>query len=360
MTRIKLKYVQAFVDRRTGGVYYYFRRAGFPLVRLPGLPGSDAFLTAYRTALAGEPLAIGLSRSKTGTVSWAIASYYSSTEFKDALAPGTQMARRAILEKFRAVHGDWPLTTLPQKFLVLMLGKLKPNAQRNWLKALRGLMQFALSREMIAADPTAGIRLAKVRSHGFHSWSEDEIAAYEACHPVGTKARTALALLLFTAQRRGDVVKMGRQHVRDGVLHLRQQKTGTALMIPVHRMLMTVFDRVPADQLTFLVTRTGRPYSGSNFSAQFRVWCDEAGLPPECSAHGLRKAACRRLAEAGCSANEIAAISGHASLREIERYTRAADQARLARNAMARAARYENETGPPTVKTPEPFDKSGS
>jgi integrase len=66
--------------------------------------------------------------------------------------------------------------------------------------------------------------------------------------------------------------------------------------------------------------------------------CNKARLP-HCSAHGLRKAACRRLAEAGCSANEIASISGHASLREVERYTKQADQARMAVNAMARRAK---------------------
>jgi integrase len=91
--------------------------------------------------------------------------------------------------------------------------------------------------------------------------------------------------------------------------------------------------------LTFLVTATGKPYGGNAFSEQFRNWCNAAGLPKRCTAHGLRKAACRRLAEAGCSANEIMAISGHTTMKELVRYTRrAADQARLARNAMTRTA----------------------
>src|SRR5262249_6067946 len=71
------------------------------------------------------------------------------------------------------------------------------------------------------------------------------------------------------------------------------------------------------------------------FTEQFRKWCDAAGLPQRCKPHGLRKAACRRLAEAGCSEKQIAAISGHASLDEVARYTKAADKARLARDAMA-------------------------
>jgi integrase len=81
----------------------------------------------------------------------------------------------------------------------------------------------------------------------------------------------------------------------------------------------------------------------------FRRWCDEAKLPAACSVHGLRKAACRRLAEAGCSASEIAAISGHSTLSEVGRYTKAADQARLARNAMGRIANESVKSDPGEV-----------
>ena len=80
-----------------------------------------------------------------------------------------------------------------------------------------------------------------------------------------------------------------------------------------------------------------KPYGPNHFSESFREWCDAAGLPQRCKPHGLRKAACRRLAEAGCSANEIMAISGHATMKELVRYTKAADRALLARNAMAKA-----------------------
>ena len=191
---------------------------------------------------------------------------------------------------------------------------------------------------MVSADPTQGVKLPKLKTDGVHTWSENEIAVFESAHPIGTKARLAFALLLYTAQRRSDVIRMGRQHVRDGVLQVRQVKTGASLNIPVHADLQLILDVTPSDHLTFLTTRFGKPYDGNDFSYQFRKWCNRAGLPQECSAHGLRKAACRRLAEAGCSANEIAAISGHATLSEVQRYTKAADQTRMARNAMARQA----------------------
>ena len=104
-----------------------------------------------------------------------------------------------------------------------------------------------------------------------------------------------------------------------------------------------MLDATPSEHLTFLVTATGKPYGDNHFSESFREWCDPAGLPKRCSAHGLRKAACRRLAEAGCSANEIMAISGHGTMKELVRYTKAADQARIARNALARTMAADSE-----------------
>jgi integrase len=237
---------------------------------------------------------------------------------------------------------------MPQKFIVLTLGKLKPSVALGWLTAIRHLMQYAVSVNICEADPTQGIKLKTPKSNGIYTWSEQDIAGYETAHGVGTKARLALALGLYTGQRRGDVLRMGRQHIHGGLLSIRQQKTGTELRIPVHPELRAIIDTTPGEHLTFLVTRTGKPYAGDNFSGQFRAWCEAARLPEECTFHGLRKAACRRLAEAGCSANEIAAISGHATLREVQRYTKAVDQERMARNAMARQV---NDMATASVKT---------
>jgi integrase len=86
---------------------------------------------------------------------------------------------------------------------------------------------------------------------------------------------------------------------------------------------------------TFLVTHFGKPYTAPGFGNWFRELCDAADCS-DVSAHGLRKATARRLAEIGCSANQIASITGHASLSEVQRYTKAADRKRMAREAMAK------------------------
>jgi integrase len=341
MTKIRLQFVQAFVDRKTGKVFHYFRRRGMPRVALKGLPGSTEFMAAYAQALAATPTPVGAStRSKPGSISAAIAEYYSSHAFR-SLKGGTPAKRRALLEGFRSEHGHRQLATVPREFLIALLDTMAPFQARNWLTAFRHFAAWAVERKLLKANPTLGIKLKTPKSDGFATWTEDEIAAYEAKHPIGSKARLALALGLYTAQRRGDVVRIGRQHIRDGILTIRQAKTGATLAIPVHPELARIIAATTIGHLTLLTTRTGKSYEANGFNNQFRVWCDAAGLPMHCKFHGLRKAACTRLADAGCTPHEIAAISGHQTLQEVARYTRAADQVRLARAAMERRAAAE-------------------
>jgi integrase len=344
LSRIILKYVQRF-RAGDGNVYCYFRRRGQARVRLPGLPGSAEFMAAYQQALAAAPAPIGATlRSKPGSVSSAVAEYYGSQAFR-SLTGGTPAQRRSILEHFREAHGHLSLASLPKEFLVALLDTKEPNAARLWLRALRHFLRWAEDRKLVRADPTLGIRIKAPKSDGHHTWTESEIAQFETVHPIGSKARLALALGLYTAQRRSDVILIGRQHIRDGALTVRQQKTGTTLSIPVHSELQQIIDATPIGHLTLLTTRFGRSYRDNNFSDQFRVWCEDAGLPRRCVFHGLRKAAARRLAEAGCTAHEIAAMTGHKSLREVEHYTRAADQVRLAKAAMVKAGEQNRIQG---------------
>src|SRR5262249_25990383 len=212
--------------------------------------------------------------------------------------------------------------------------------------------------KLVRNDPTLGIRLKVPKSDGHHTWTKDEIAVFESRYPTGSKARLALALGLYTAQRRGDVVRIGRQHIRDGVLTVRQQKTGVTLAIPVHPDLTAIIAATPVGHLTLLVTQTGKSYGANDFTDQFRAWCDAAGLPKHCVFHGLRKAALTRLADAGCTTHELAAISGHKTLSEVERYTKGADQARLARAAMERIGNQSVKPEPGAVsKSLAPLEK---
>lgn len=210
------------------------------------------------------------------------------------LAPETRRTRRNILERFRTEHGDKRIALLQRTHIEKMViaKAATPAAARNFINAIRSLLQFAVSAGIRPDNPAIGVRRVKIKTDGYPTWTEDDIAAFEARFPVGTRARLALGLLLYTGQRRSDVEQMGRQHIRDGILHVRQQKTGAALAIPVHPALQGILDASPSEHLPFLTTQGGSPFTG--FTNWFRKICDEAGLPKGTSAHGLRKAACRR------------------------------------------------------------------
>lgn len=339
MTRIRLRYVHQFIDRH-GKPRYYFRRPGFNRVPLPGLPGSSLFNAAYQAALENAPrIQIGVRKCVAGTIGALVSAYLNSPNFT-TLASETQQSRRGILERFRNEHGGKSVASLERRHVQAMLDAKAntPSAARNFLNTVRILMEFAVERGIRGDNPTFGVKRPKIKTAGWRTWTEEDIDAFRAKHPIGTPARLAMELMLCTGQRRSDVVHMGHQHVRNGSIRVRQHKTGTSLEIPIHRELQAILDATPRTQLTFITTSGGKPFkTAASFGNWFAQCCRDAGLPKGTAAHGFRKAACRRLAEAGCSASEIMAISGHRSIAEVQRYCSAAEQARMARAAHAKA-----------------------
>jgi len=255
------KFVQAFIDRN-GKPRFYLRRPGYKSVPLPGLPWSPQFMEVYEAALSGRAPQIGASRTKPGTVSAAIIGFYHDQSFL-TLAPNTQRSLRGILERFRAEHGEKRIALLRRQHIIALLKTKKRFAARGWLKAIRALMRYAVEIELRHDNPAADVKLPSQKTVGYHTWTEDEIKQFEECHGLGTRARLALNLLIYTGQRRGDVIRMGRQHVRDGFIHVRQQKTGIELVIPIHEKLSGTIAATAASQLTLLTTHSGKPFSAA-------------------------------------------------------------------------------------------------
>ncbi|HEX9323724.1 MAG TPA: tyrosine-type recombinase/integrase [Xanthobacteraceae bacterium] len=331
-----------------------FRKGGFSTY-LTGTPWSEEFMRQYAAALDGvkaQASNIGAGRTVAGTVNALIAAYLdplSSSPFKTGAAE-TQRTRRNILENFRTAYGHLPVYRADSSGRRVMLltrehvqrivneKSATPFAQRNFLNTLRAMFRWAATEGRVPDDPTLGVTRQKAKTTGYKTWTEAEIERFEIAHPIGTKGRLAFALILYTGLRRSDVVKIGRRHVHNGVLTIEQGKTEGGeeayLEIPLHPKLCEIIDATPTVGVkTFLVTHFGKPYTAAGFGNWFRELCDQAGCF-DISAHGGRKATARRLAEIGCSANQIAAITGHASISEVQRYTKAADRKRMAREAM--------------------------
>lgn len=328
------KYCQGFVDRH-GKARWYFRRPGYPRLPLPGLPWTPEFMAAYEAASKGEKVAVGKDKSPPGSLSALIVSYYSTSDFK-GLGESTKTTYRGIIERFRAEHGHRIVKEMQRPHVQKILAQKAetPAAANNLLRMLHLLMRHAVEQGWRRDDPTQGVRKIRNRTAGFLTWEEEHIEAFERHHKLGTRAHLALMLLLYTGQRRSDVVRMGHQHVRNGFLSIVQQKTGQPVDIPLHASLSAILDRLPVDNPAFLMTSQGRPFTPAGFTNWFRDRVQEAGLPDGLSPHGLRKATCRRLADAGCTPHQIMAISGHKSLAEVTRYTVAAGRKNLAAQAM--------------------------
>jgi hypothetical protein len=266
------KYTHGFVDHN-GTARFYLRVPGRKRVALPGLPWSPEFMEAREKALKGDWTApqLGSSRTRAGTVNAALVLYYQSSAFTHGLAASSQKMRRNILERFREAHGEKRIATLPKTALQKILNNKSPAAASNWRKALRGFIDHCLLLDMMTTDPLVGVKLVPIKTNGHHSWEPEECSQFEAHHSIGTRARLAYELLLQVGQSRCDVVRMGRQHVRNGVLSLQRQKTKVPFDVPVMPELQKAIDAMPTiDHLTFLITAQGKPFTPAGFGNWFR------------------------------------------------------------------------------------------
>lgn len=327
---IRLAYVHSFTDS-IGKQRYYFRRNG-KRTPLPGLPGSREFMDAYAAALASQPPpASRRAEAAPGTMAALAIRYYGSPKYRN-LSESSRRNYRRVIDGFLETYGACRVDQLKRGWVDKIIGGMsdKPGAAIVLLKRIRTLVHYAIDLEWINHDPT--LRATSYQSREFHTWTEDEILTFERRWPIGTAQRLGFALLLYTGQRGSDVCRMAWPG-EDG-FRVVQKKTGERLLIPIHPNLAEVLAAAKRDHVAALVTAYGVPFSVKGFGQMMSAAIRAAGLSTRCKAHGLRKAAARRLAEAGATEKQIGAVTGHRTLAEIERYTRAANQERLARDAM--------------------------
>jgi integrase len=335
MAKLRLRYVKAYSDR-TGKARHYFRKPGRRTVPLPGLPGSLEFMEAYQAAL-GTPPPVSASRDhKPGSVAALVTDYLKSADFSN-LKPNSQRVYRIAIDAFSTLHGHRMVHDMPRAAVakyIHSIGAEKPAMANVTRDVLRKLLAYAVANDYRPDNPVTQIQRYKGGTH--HTWTDGELAAYERRWPLGTRERLAYSLLLQTGQRAGDIVRMRRADITGGSIALVQQKTGVELSIPISAELDAALRAGPTNGLHLIGAANGRPINQPALSFLIKRAAAAAGLPPKCVAHGLRKAQLRRLAEHGATVKEIASVSGHKSLKEVERYTAAADQKRLSSRAIAR------------------------
>jgi integrase len=333
---LKLKYVNEYRDR-TGKLRRYFRRGGQTLGPLPGDVGSDEFMAAYQGFMTTGACAPVEPRTGAASFGRLINEYYGSRPFLN-LKPSSRQIYRYVLEPLAKAHGHRLVRDMRADKIAKIIqdiGATRPGMANLTKSVLQKLMKYAVKMKWRSDNPVIGIERFKSGEH--HTWNEGELKTFETRWPLGTRERLAYALLLYTIQRVGDVAKMRRADIVDGELHVVQDKTGAELYLPILPELAQAMKAYPAKGLALIGQENGKPLSRAGLSELMARAIDEAGLPAKCVSHGLRKAGMRRLAEEGATEKQIAAWSGHKTLREIERYTKAADQRRLAKDAPTRS-----------------------
>lgn len=349
MSRKKPPYVETYRDRH-GKLRIYFRKPGQKRIALPGEIGSVAFQAAYAEALGGSVTAVN-ERAKapaTGTIGALILSYQQSDGYYD-LRETTKAGYQSRLKILADQHGHRSLSGLTIERIeekILRPYRDKPGQRLAILKMLRVLIKHAIKKRILTSDPSQGIKRPK--GGRIRAWTEEEIGQFETRWPIGTRERLAFGLMLYTGQRRSDAHRMTWADTNLRTIRVVQQKTETKLAIPLDRRLREILDATPRAHVTILNTVFGKPFTVDGFSQFLRDAIKAAGLPLDCQPHGLRKAAGRRLAEAGCTTKEIMSILGHKTMSEAQKYVDDADQARLAEAAILKLDRADGLSGPRT------------
>jgi integrase len=315
-------------------VRHYFHRRGQPDIALPGVPGSDEFMAAYQAAMR-TPAAIP-SPHAAGTFARLVEDYYRSAEFSN-LAKSSKRLYRLCLDPIAKRDGHRLVRDMPRdkvRKIIEEIAQTRPGLANASIKVLRRLLSFAVDINLRPDNPVS--RIKSYRQGTRHTWTEAELAVFEAKWPVGTRERLAYSLLLFLGQRVGDTVRMKRGDITGGTISITQQKTGTELTLPLHPSLLTAMRAWPAKGIYLIGDKHGRPIKAAALTNLINRSARAAGLPAECLPHGLRKAMMRRLAEHGASSKELQSVSGHKTLAEVERYTAKADQKKLSTAAIAK------------------------
>lgn len=343
---------------RHGRVVWYYRVGHGPKTRIRGVYGSPEFDAAYDAAAAGTK-PVGRAGPPIGTLAWLFDRYREASTWTE-LAKSTRYKRERIMLRVIETAGDKRLTSITKATVEAGVERRKsaPSSAQAFVDTLHGVFKWALKSGHVMVDPTAGVevKLKPKRKGGYPPWSDEDMAAYEAFWPVGTRERLLFDLLCFTGLRIGDVARLGRQHISRGRIRIDTEKSqGTMRVdIPVLAALQATIDASPTGDLAFLVTRRGTGWNKGALGTYFSDSARSAGVVGK-SAHGMRKAAAIRSALNGATEREMEAIFGWRGGRMARLYSELASRVRLAGNAIHTLDR-EAETG---TSIPPPYNPVG-
>lgn len=328
---------------RHGKPVWYVRKGKGERIRIKHEYGTPEFTEAYEAAIAGQTVKPA-ERAAKGSLEWLWMLYRQTSAWTD-LSMATRRQRENIMRGVLKTGGNQPLSKITGKVIKAGIDRRKGHAARHFLDTMKGLYKWALEAEHVKLDPTAGKAVAKPKTKGFPVWEEEEIIQFEKRWPRGTRERVMFDIYCYTGLRRGDAAALGKQHIKNGVISIDTEKTGTRVTIPVLDVLRQTLEAGPTGDLAFIATKKGDRLTKESVGNAFRDACRAAGIKK--SAHGLRKAAATRAANNGATEAQLEAIFGWEGGKMAALYTRTANRQKLATGAMNTLERTEPETSIP-------------
>ncbi len=332
---------------------------------------TQEFMKAYWAALAelrGEAAAPKKKDTpREDTFDWLFEQYYRSAAFKK-LDPATQKDKKSVLGRFAETAGELPYKKYRHEDMERsqQARKETPGAADKLVKVLRAVFNWAMKQKppLLAHNPAVGIETINKKKGGFHTWKPAEIDQFRAHWTVGTTPRLAMEVMITIGARRSDAAKIGPsdEFVKDGnrwvrfTAHKGRNRHPVEIEARLTNELIEALEKGQSGQGTYITKAGGGAYTIESFGNAFSRWCDDAGLP-QCSSHGLRKAAAVAYAESGATAPELMAVFGWSNLRTAQIYIEQAEKRRMRTNAFERREEYEKRKNVP-LSAPKSTDET--
>lgn len=334
MPRPRDPYLHHETTRHGQKVWYYRPSKAAKRIRIYAQYGTPEFREAVEAARQGRK--IEKNKPVSGTLEWLVKEYRAKSGTWQGYSQATRHKYELILDGMLKEARDIAYVKINQTTITNAMNKraATPFQANNFLKAVKGLFKWAVQASHMKIDPTANVEPLQTKTTGFHAWTENELEIFEKKYALGTRERLAFDILLYTGLRRGDAVRLGPQHIRNGIFSITTEKTGIDIVAPVLPKLMASMEAARIGKTSFIIGERGEPMTKEGFGNWFGKVCAEMGLPG--SAHGLRKAGATRAANNGATVAQLEAIFGWSGGGMASLYTQKANRVRLAKEAMTK------------------------
>ena len=312
---VKMRYTVEKLNK-AGTSRHYWQRPGFPTKRLPDDEGErfEAVTALNDRADAEKRGDTGPAEPDFGTIGWSVEEYRKSRKFTGAAAGTRRVYERWMLSLAETV-GHQPITSLtPKAVHDIIDGIAAKGAKKHCAAVLRRIADVAIRRGILDRNPATRLDL-EGSNRREELWGQDEIDRFlGACEGANLGAAIALGfkIMLYTAQRPGDVRAMTWQAYNGDTITIRQQKTGKLVGVPCAPVLRQALDEAKATRTGTVIVagQSGQRLTKATWFKAFNIIRDKAGLD-HLQARDLRRTAVVNLARAGCTIPEIASCTGH-------------------------------------------------